>query len=385
VSAYVIANLTQTHPGADATAYLERIDEVVAAHGGRFVVHGGPPEVLEGTWSGDTVVLEFPDVARAREWYASPEYQAIKPLRTARFDGPVVLVDGVPPGHRSTDLLGSTATASVVTGDGVRLAYDDVGSGPPVVLVHGWTLNRSAWAHQVAALRGSHRCVAYDRRGHGDSDVPATGYDADRLADDLADVLDHLDLRDVTLVSHSMGSGDVVRYLRRHGAARVARVAMLAPTTAMSRRTADNPGGLDPGLVAAGRAEFERDRAGWFAERRDAYFRLGADPGRASEEEADETMRTCLATPAPVALACMDTMLGTDFRDDLAAVGVPVLILHGDADESTPLELTGRPTAELVPDATLRVLPDAPHGLYVTHRDEVEADLRRFLAADSRA
>jgi uncharacterized protein (DUF1330 family) len=112
VSAYVIANLTRTRPGDDAVGYLERIDEVVAAHGGRFLVHGAPPQVLEGAWSGDTIVLEFPDLARAREWYDSAAYRAIMPLRTAQFDGPVVLVDGVPPGHRSTDLLGPPPSTS---------------------------------------------------------------------------------------------------------------------------------------------------------------------------------------------------------------------------------------------------------------------------------
>lgn len=107
--AYVIANLTPTRPGDGAVGYLERIDAVVAAHGGRFLVHGAPPRVLEGTWTGDTIVLEFPDLDRAREWYDSAAYRAIRPLRTAQFDGPVVLVDGVAPGHRSTDLLGPQA------------------------------------------------------------------------------------------------------------------------------------------------------------------------------------------------------------------------------------------------------------------------------------
>jgi pimeloyl-ACP methyl ester carboxylesterase/uncharacterized protein (DUF1330 family) len=409
VSAYVIANLTLARPGPGAAGYLEQIDEVVAEHGGRFLVHGAPPEVLEGRWTGDTVVLEFPDGDHARAWYASSAYRRIRPLRTAHFDGPVVLIDGVPPGHRSTDLLddgtvgplpdaaaarpavGATDRPAggprpvVTTQDGVRLAHDDLGSGPPVVLVHGWTLDRTAWEHQVAALAPTHRCIAYDRRGHGASDVPAAGYDADTLADDLAAVLEQLDLSDVTLVSHSMGSGDVVRYLRRHGPGRVARVAMLAPTTPITARTPSNPGGIDPELLAAGRAAFVRDRAAWFAERRDAYFRQVQEPGRASEAVADHTIRTCLATPPHVALACMDTMLRADFRDDLAALDLPVLILHGDADESTPLELCGRPTAALVPHATLKVYPGAGHGLYVTHQDEIAADLRRFLREDRAA
>jgi pimeloyl-ACP methyl ester carboxylesterase/uncharacterized protein (DUF1330 family) len=386
--AYVIANLTERRPGDDAARYLARIDDVVAAHGGRFLVHGSPPTVLEGTWTGDTVVVEFTDVERARAWYASDAYREILPLRLAQFEGPVVLHDGVPDGHRSTDLLTGPArprATSVTTRDGVRLALDDLGDGPPVVLVHGWTLDRSAWEHQVAALSGEHRCVAYDRRGHGRSAVPGDGYDADTFADDLAEVLVQLDLEDVTLVAHSMGCGDVVRYLRRHGAGRVARIVLLAPTTPRATRAPDFPEGAPPELVAAGRAAFVRDRAAWFAERRDGYFRRADAPPGAFEAVADHTVRACLATPPHVALACMDLIATEDFRADLAAVAVPTLVLQGDADESTPLEATGRPTVDLLPQGRLRVLPGAGHGLYVTHQDEVAGELRRFVAEGTSA
>jgi len=268
-----------------------------------------------------------------------------------------------------------------VSEDGTRLVLDDLGEGDPVVLLHGWSLDRTCWEHQVPALLAAgRRCVAYDRRGHGRFDVPAGGYDADTLADDLAGVMAALDLREATLVSHSMGSGEVVRYLTRHGADRVARVVLLAPTTPMLLATNTHPVGLTPEMVDGALAEFGRDRAQWFTERRDEFFALGTGDDRVSPAYAEHTMRICLATPPHVQLACQRTMFGTDFRADVAACAVPTLVLHGDADASAVLEMTGRPTVDLLPQGDLRVYPGAPHGLYATHAAEINADLLAFGA-----
>ncbi len=266
-----------------------------------------------------------------------------------------------------------------VTDDGTRLVLDDLGEGQPVVLLHGWSLDRTCWEHQVPTLLSAgRRCVAYDRRGHGRSDVPAQGYDADTIADDLAGLMTALDLREATLVSHSMGSGEIMRYLVRHGADRVARVVLLAPTTPMLLATNTHPVGLTPEMVEGALAEFARDRAQWFAERRDEYFALGTGDDRVSEALADHTMRICLATPPHVQLACQRTMFSTDFRADVTACTVPTLVLHGDADASAALDLTGRPTADLLAEGDLRVYPGAPHGLYATHAAKVNADLLAF-------
>ena len=268
-----------------------------------------------------------------------------------------------------------------VTADGTRLVFDDLGKGEPVVLLHGWSLDRTCWEYQVPALlTAGRRCVAYDRRGHGRSDVPADGYDADTLADDLAGLMTALDLRGATLVSHSMGAGEIVRYLARHGADRVARVVLLAPITPMLLATDEHPVGLPPEMVEGALAEFARDRAQWFTERRDEYFALGSGGDRVSEAYAEHTMRICLATPPHVQLACQRTILTTDFRADVAACPVPTLVLHGDADASAALELTGRPTADLLAEGELRIYPRAPHGLYATHAAEVNADLLAFGA-----
>lgn len=269
--------------------------------------------------------------------------------------------------------------ATHLTADGTRLAFDDLGDGEPVVLLHGWSLDRSCWELQVPALLAAgRRTVAYDRRGHGRSGVPGRGYDADTLADDLAGLLTALDLRAVTLVSHSMGAGDIVRCLARHGADRVARVVLIAPTTPMLLATEEHPVGLTPEMIDGALAEFARDRAHWFAERRDEFFALGTGDDRVSSAFAEHTMRICLATPPHVQLACQRIMFGTDFRADVAACVVPTLVLHGDADASAFLDLTGRPTAGLLPDGDLRVYSGAPHGLYATHAAEVNADLISF-------
>ncbi len=270
--------------------------------------------------------------------------------------------------------------AGYVTDDGTRLMFDDLGAGQPVVLLHGWSLDRTCWEHQVPALLAAgRRCVAYDRRGHGRSDVPALGYDADTLADDLAGLMVTLDLRGATLVSHSMGSGEIMRYLARHGDDRVARVVLLAPTTPMLLNTAEHPFGLTTEMIDGALTEFAADRAQWFEQRRDDYFALGSGGDRVSLAFAKHTMRICLATPPHVQLACQRSMFSTDFRADVSACTVPTLVLHGDADASAFLDLTGRPTADLLPDGDLRVYPGAPHGLYATHAAEVNADLLAFL------
>ncbi|WP_214402663.1 alpha/beta fold hydrolase [Pseudonocardia lacus] len=259
------------------------------------------------------------------------------------------------------------------TPDGNRQFYKDLGEGPPVVLVHAWSLSSAMWEYQLPVLLGAgYRCVAMDRRGHGRSDQPATGYDLDTLADDLAALLDRLDLRDVRLVAHSMGTCEITRYLARHGSGRVSRAVYLGAMT---------PGlsaAVGPGPVEETLAALHADRPGWFREAAPAYF---AAPGSGvSQALVDDGVTTILTTPLEVQTACLRTTFGTDLTADLAAVDVPALVVHGDADASAPIELTGRPTAKLLPDARFVLYPGAPHGLYVTERERLARDLLGFLA-----
>lgn len=270
--------------------------------------------------------------------------------------------------------------ADHTTADGTRLVYDDWGAGRPVVLVHGWSLDATMWEHQAAALTASGlRCVTYDRRGHGRSQDPGRGYDADTLADDLAGLLDGLDLVDAVLVGHSMGGGEMVRYLSRHGSSRISAIALVSSLTPFAVARDDNPVGLPAEALAGTAQALVRDRAGWFASGADDYFAAAGAGSWVSTAMIDRTLRMCLGTPLLVQLACAQTGFTTDYRADLATVDVPALVVHGDADASTPLVMTGAPTAELLPDAELVVYQGAPHGLYATHQDRLNGDLLRLV------
>jgi non-heme chloroperoxidase len=267
------------------------------------------------------------------------------------------------------------------TGDGTRLAYEDYGAGAPVVFVAGWVLNADMWEYQVPFfLERGFRCVLPDRRGHGRSDRPASGYDIDTRADDLAALIAHLDLRDITLVTHSAGGGEAARYLTRHGDGRVARVAFLAATLPFLKLTDDNPGGLPQAACDEAVAQFHRDRPKWFADRAQGYFatHLGND---VSPALIDNELRRCLSA-APLATAEMfKWSFRTDFREELRAITVPALIIHGVPDQSAPIEITSRRTAKLMPGSTYKEYPTAGHGLYVTHAEQINADLLEFMTA----
>lgn len=260
------------------------------------------------------------------------------------------------------------------TRDSTRLFYKDFGAGPPVVLVHAWSLSSAMWEYQLPVLLDAgHRCVAMDRRGHGRSDVPGTGYDLDTLADDLAELLNRLDLRGVTLVAHSMGTCEITRYLARHGSGRIARAVYLGAMTPYLA------GVVGPAFVGAVVAALHADRPGWFRDGASGYF---ATPrSGVSDALVDDGVATILATPLEVQTACFRAMAGTDLTADLAAVDVPALVVHGDADASAPVDITGRPTAALLPDARLEVYPGAPHGFYVTERERLAKDLLGFLSS----
>ncbi|MDD7941731.1 alpha/beta hydrolase [Actinomycetospora lutea] len=258
--------------------------------------------------------------------------------------------------------------------DGAHLAYTDVGTGPAVLLLHGWSLDASMWEYQVSALvEAGYRCVTPDRRGHGRSEVTGSGYDLDTLAGDVDALAAHLDLREVTLVAHSMGTCEAVRWLAR-GTDRVARAVLVGAMTPHL------VGVVGPEFVASLVADLRADRPAWFADGAPAYFATRGTGAWVSQALVDDGVRTILRTPLEVQIACLRTFAGTDLTEDLTRVEVPTLVVHGDADASAPFEITGRPTAELLPKARLRLYPGGPHGLYVTAKEAVTADLLDFIA-----
>jgi pimeloyl-ACP methyl ester carboxylesterase len=259
--------------------------------------------------------------------------------------------------------------------DDTQLFVTDWGSGPPVVFVHGGQLGGDMWEQQVPALLDAGcRCLTYDRRGCGRSDQPGSGYDYDTFADDLASVLDALDLREATLVGHSNGCGDIVRYLSRHGAGQVARIALVAPTTPFLLRTDDNPDGVPAEVFEAIVAAMQQDRPAYFAAYAPTFF--GADfPGvSVSRELVDWGVRLALRS-SPLATAAMTrTFPATDLRPDLRTVGVPTLVVHGKHDATAPFGLCGQATADLIPGARLEAYATG-HGLFVTEAERLNRDL----------
>lgn len=267
----------------------------------------------------------------------------------------------------------------IETADQTSLFVADWGSGPPVVFTHAWGLRSDQWDYQVPAFADAGlRCVMYDRRGHGRSDRPGTGYDIDTLADDLAAVIDHFGLHEVTLVCHSLGSKEGVRYLTRHGDSHIARLVLVGPTTPLLRRTADNPDGLDPALIDANYQAVAAGVPQWCASFEAAGPYFGSSPG-SSQGLIDWTIRMIVDTPSRVLLETFKINGAVDMRDELQKIQVPTLIVHGDQDASAPIELTGRKTAALISDATLLVYQGAGHGLYASDHDALNADVLAFI------
>ena len=262
--------------------------------------------------------------------------------------------------------------------DGTRLFYRDWGTGRPVVFVAPWALNSDWWEYQTSFLSGQGlRCIAYDRRGHGRSGEPGKGYEFETLADDLESVIDQLDLRTVTLVGHSMGCAEVVRYLARKPAGRVDRAVLVATITPFSLKTADNPGGVDKAVFEKGRADLSRDRPQQIAAAAAAFF--GAPGNPVSAATMDWWTRMIVdRCSLKVMLELHRVFTETDFRPDLSRIKVPTLLVLGDRDTSTPLEFTGRRTAALIPGSRLQVYEGAAHGLPITHMERLNADLLAF-------
>ena len=276
------------------------------------------------------------------------------------------------------EVRGLESPSTIRTRSGVELFYRDWGTGTPVVFLAGWTFSSEMWSYQCAPLSEQGlRCIAYDRRGHGRSGDPGGGYDYDTLADDLADVLAALDLREVTLVGHSFAYGEMVRALSRSCADRIARLVFLAPAAVcFSLRTEANPAGvIDPAVFDQIRtSQLLRDFPKWMSDNAPPF--VVPDTSPQMMRWLMELMRQC---SLQAVIACHRTMTSTDLRAEVARISLPTLVIHGDRDASAPLELTGRKLAEAIPGSRLLVYEGAPHGLFITHIDRLNADLLAFI------
>jgi pimeloyl-ACP methyl ester carboxylesterase len=263
--------------------------------------------------------------------------------------------------------------------DGTQLHFTDWGElhGRPVLLVNGFASSQAMWNYQIPGLvEAGLRCVTFDRRGHGRSDVPGRGYDLDTLAGDIAAVARQLNLADMVLVGHSLGAAEAVRYLAAHADGRVAGLVLSAPSAPMLRQGPGNPDGIDPDLFRRARQAM-RDDVGAAVQSFATEDFLG--PGHTvSALQSDATRRQFVDLPLQVLLATFDTNAAADLRADLTVIDVPALVIQGDADKNNPLELTGRRAAELIPDATLVILGGAGHGLYRSEAERYTAEIVSF-------
>ena len=263
----------------------------------------------------------------------------------------------------------------------IDLYYEDHGSGSPVVLIHGWPLSGASWEKQTAALLAAgHRVITYDRRGFGRSSKPAVGYNYDTFAADLNGVLTTLDLRNVSLVGFSMGSGEVTRYLAKYGADRVRKAVLIGTLGPYLVKAADNPEGVDPEVFEGIRKAIRADRPAFLLEFLRNFYNYDVTGGKlVSERVLEDNWNVAAGASAIGTLVCVDAWI-EDFREDIPRNTVPTLILHGDADRILPPDATSRRQAKMIKGAKSVELPGGPHGVLWTHADQVNHELVRFLA-----
>ena len=264
--------------------------------------------------------------------------------------------------------------------DGTQIHYRDQGRGKPVVFIHGWPLNGDMWEYQVVPLAAQGlRCITYDRRGFGRSGQPNEGYDYDTFASDLKGLLEHLDLREVTLVGFSMGGGEVARYLGRYGADRVAKAVLVSAVTPFMLKTAENPEGVDRSIFDEMVEGLQADRPHFLSGFGRTFFGVSLLNAAVSAEMLDWAQTHALMASPKATLDCVRAFSETDFRADMKAFSMPTLIIHGDDDQTVPIDVSARRAAAMIPGAVLKEYDGAPHGLFVTHKDMLNADLAAFI------
>lgn len=277
-------------------------------------------------------------------------------------------------------LAGKLTSNTITTSDGTILYYKDWGSGPAVVFSHGYPLSSDAWENQMMFLmQHGYRVIAHDRRGFGRSSQPSQGYDYDTFADDLAALIDALDLNDVTLVGHSMGGGEVARYIGRHGEKRVAKAALVAAVTPFLLKTETNPQGAPVAVFDAMRAAVQADRSQWNRDVTMPYYSYNRPGAKVSEGVREDYRRQGMTTGILAASYAIAAFSETDFREDLAKFSIPTLIVHGIDDQIVPIEISGKLTASIVKNAKLKMYEGGSHGLLITQKDKLNADLLAFL------
>lgn len=269
----------------------------------------------------------------------------------------------------------------ITTNDGTQIYYRDWGSGRPVVFSHGWPLNADAWdAQMLFLLQHGYRVIAHDRRGHGRSSQPSQGNDMDTYADDLAALMDQLDLQGAALVGHSTGGGEVAHYIGRHGTGRVANAVLISAVPPLMLKTSSNPGGLPLDVFDGIRKGVAENRSQFYKDLAMPFFGFNRPNAKVSQGTIDAFWAQGMSGGIHGQYLCIKEFSEVDYTPDLKKIDVPTLILHGDDDQIVPIDDAGKLSAQIVKDATLKVYPGASHGMCVVNADQVNADLLAFLS-----
>ncbi|MEH2010044.1 alpha/beta fold hydrolase [Nostoc sp.] len=268
----------------------------------------------------------------------------------------------------------------ITTKDDTQIYYKDWGTGQPVVFSHGWPLNAHAWDEQLVFLADNgYRAIAHDRRGHGRSSQPWNGNEMDRYADDLAALIETLDLKDVVLVGHSTGGGEITRYIGRHGTRRVVKAVLVGAVPPLMLKTEANPGGLPIEVFDNIRAGVANDRSQFYKDLSESFYGANRPGAKVSQGLREQFWLQSMQVGLKGAFDCIKAFSETDFTEDLKKFDVPTLIIHGDDDQIVPINNSALLSSKIVKDSTLKLYPSAPHGLTSTHRDQFNTDLLAFL------
>jgi non-heme chloroperoxidase len=262
----------------------------------------------------------------------------------------------------------------------VNIFFEDIGTGKPVILIHGWPVSHEMWEYQVTAIvNAGYRCITYDRRGFGQSDKPWTGYDYDTFAADLNELIDALDLSDIILVGFSMGGGEVVRYLGKYGPSKVSKAVLISSVVPLLVQTDSHEEGVPRDIFDGVIANIQNDRPAFLSDFGKQFFSEGVLNKPVSQEIQNWLHQLAIVASPKATADCVRAYSETDFRTDLSTITIPVMIIHGDNDKTVPIQATSEITASLLPNAEYYIIEGAPHGLFITNKDELNQLLINFM------